>query len=356
MNPSQLPLVAITGMGRGESPQPGAALVQSLRRRWPDLRMAGLAYDALESGIYAPGHPEVSFTMPYPFCGSGPLLGRVDEIRASFPFTVLIPTLDAELEPWLAIEPELRRRGISTLLPTRASLRARRKQDLAGVAEAAGVKAPRTLAFYDPAEAAAAAGSFGGMVMVKGSLYEATQAVGPAEVHHQSARLLAEWGGPILIQEIVEGVELDLLALGDGSGGMRGRCGIRKLVVSSKGKGYAGVTIHDDALEGAASALVRELQWLGPVEFEFIRSQSGDLYLIEINPRFPAWADFPAAVGCNLAAGALQQLLGWPVDPLPDLPAGKLFIRHCLDVVCDAEEFGHMAVEGCTLPSISLRS
>ncbi len=142
--------------------------------------------------------------------------------------------------------------------------------------------------------------------------------------------------------------------MGDEEGGILGSCAIRKLIVSSRGKGYAGVTVEDRTLNEAVVALMAELKWLGPVEFEFMRSPREGFYLIEINPRFPAWADFPAAIGCNLAAVAVQQLLGRPVDTISRPPAGKMFLRHNTDIVCDAEEFSRLASEGCSQPDYNL--
>ena len=46
-------VVAVTGLHRGDSPQPGAAVITSLRRRYPELRIVGLSYDPMESSIYS---------------------------------------------------------------------------------------------------------------------------------------------------------------------------------------------------------------------------------------------------------------------------------------------------------------
>ena len=54
--------IAVTGMHRGENPQPGAAVVASLRRRFPALRIIGLSYDPLESSLFGsgPDHPDAA--------------------------------------------------------------------------------------------------------------------------------------------------------------------------------------------------------------------------------------------------------------------------------------------------------
>lgn len=342
-------LVAITGLGRGESPQPGFAVAASLRRRWSGLRIAGLAYDAMESGLYAGDLLEAAFTIPYPSCDKEILLARIDEIRRDFPFTVLLPTLDAELETLIALAAPLAARGVQTMLPDAGSLQARSKQNLATVAGAAGVSIPATIAASDPREAVEAAIAIGTPVMVKGPFYEAYRADSPQAAGAHAARILAEWGGPVLIQQRITGEEFDLLALGDGQGGMMGSCAVRKLVVSARGKGYAGITVEDPDLRRAARRLIRELNWRGPLELEFLRDRQGVFHLIEINPRFPAWADFPAALGCNLAAAAVQQLLGREIESLAAVPTGKIFLRHSVDLVCDSIELGTLATEGRVL-------
>ncbi len=345
MSFSHLPLLAITGLGRGENPQPGAAVLASLRRRWPNLRAAGLVYDALESGVYAQDCPEAAFTLPYPSCGASAFLARLDEIRKEFPFEALIPTLDAEIQPLLSLRGELSRRGVLAMLPDEEAFQSRHKQNLPILAAKAGVHVPKTHIANTAEEAELLAAAMG-PVMIKGPFYEAVRVTHPARARAQAAHVLAEWGGPVLVQEIIEGHEFNFLAVGDGRGGMLGSCALRKLVVSTLGKGYAGMTIFDANLRETAEALMHTLQWTGPLEFEFIRDRHGDFYLIEINPRFPAWADFPAAVGSNLAVAALEQLLEWPATPVPEVPSGKMFIRHSQDIVCDSADFAQLVGEG----------
>ena len=73
--------VAITGLQRGDNPQPGAAIVRSLRRTL-EVEIVGLVYDAYESGIYVEGGVDSAHVMPYPTCGAAAWLGRLDEVRA----------------------------------------------------------------------------------------------------------------------------------------------------------------------------------------------------------------------------------------------------------------------------------
>ena len=75
------PCIAVSGLHRGENPQPGAGIIRSLRRHFPDARIVGLSYDVMESGIYAEGGPDEVHLMPYPAAGGPALLHRIDAIR-----------------------------------------------------------------------------------------------------------------------------------------------------------------------------------------------------------------------------------------------------------------------------------
>ena len=52
------PRIAVSGLNRGDNPQPGSGIIRSIRRAFPDATIIGLAYDAMESGIYVEGGPD----------------------------------------------------------------------------------------------------------------------------------------------------------------------------------------------------------------------------------------------------------------------------------------------------------
>jgi carbamoyl-phosphate synthase large subunit len=69
--------------------------------------------------------------------------------------------------------------------------------------------------------------------------------------------------------------------------------------------------------------------------------------LIEINPRFPAWCDFPSTLNCNLPAAALELALGWqPREPLRRATPGKFFIRHAIDMTGDLRDLAALTTTG----------
>jgi len=124
---------------------------------------------------------------------------------------------------------------------------------------------------------------------VKGQFYDAQIVKNPQEAIHAFNNLAAEWGIPVLVQRLVKGEEYNLTAVGDGNGNILGSIMMKKMAVTDKGKAWAGVSIYDQSLHELSAAIVKELQWRGPLEVEIMRTQQGKYQLIEINPRFPAW-------------------------------------------------------------------
>ena len=88
--------VAVTGLHRGDNPQPGAAVIRSLRRQFPNIRVVGLSYDPLESGLYSQDIDRVdaAYLLPFPMKGPDMLLERILNIHTKENFQLLIPCLD----------------------------------------------------------------------------------------------------------------------------------------------------------------------------------------------------------------------------------------------------------------------
>jgi carbamoyl-phosphate synthase large subunit len=70
------------------------------------------------------------------------------------------------------------------------------------------------------------------------------------------------------------------------------------------------------------------------------------VWLIEINPRFPAWVYFATGVGVNLPAQVVKQALGLPVDKRREYETGKLYIRYTEEKIVDMTVFQNMVTSG----------
>ena len=97
-------VVAVTGLNATDNPAPGVGVIRALRKSaLPDERFVGLAYDALDPGIYAREIVPDVFLLPYPSQGMQPFLSRLNYIQECCGIDVIIPTLDAELPAFIGV-------------------------------------------------------------------------------------------------------------------------------------------------------------------------------------------------------------------------------------------------------------
>jgi len=338
--------VAITGLHRGENPQPGCGIIRALRRARKDLRIAGLVYGPYESGAYDSSLVDSVYTIPYVAAGTDVFFQRLDEIGEAEGIDIFFPTLDAEIEPLVASADGWAERSVVPVLPDERAFKARAKANLSGLCKRAGCPCPVTRVIEDLSPLGRETGRLERPVYVKGRHYGARLVGDPASLFREACRTAADWGWPILLQERITGEEINVAGVGDGKGNCSELVSLRKCLVSADGKGYGGVTIVNRELDGLSRSLIEDLRWRGPFELEFVRAPSGELFLIEMNPRFPAWIELAAALGCNLPAAALALFLGEAFPDLRPCPAGKFFIRHSVDLCGEVGDLGELSTTG----------
>lgn len=341
------PAIAITGINSIDNPAPGTGVARSLREAqdYP-TRLIGLAYDATEPGLYMDWLFDRRYIMPYPSAEPEVLLERLGQIQQQFGLDCVIPNFDVELPLYIRCAPALAAMGIRTYLPTKAQFALRNKAKLTEVASDFGLRCPQTVTVTSAQELQQATTDLGFPLMIKGPYYKAYRVFSQEEALSRFHALAAEWGFPILVQQIVQGIELNLVGVGDGQGGHLGLVAIKKMSVTELGKIWSGLTIHHPGLISAAEAFLQQTQWKGPFELECIADRQGTVYLIEINPRFPAWIYFATGVGINLPARLVQAAMGVPVPPPPAYPAGKLFMRYTYELVTDATPLQTLVTHG----------
>ena len=338
--------VGVSGINAVDNPGPGIGVARSLKEAADfKVKIVGLAYDAMEPGIYMDWVVDQSFIMPYPSGSSEAYIDRLLYIRREHGLDVVVPNLDAELPFYIKYAGRLADEGIRTFLPTNAQFRLRSKDRLVELAEKMGIGVPKTEVVHSQAMLGEALEKVGLPAMVKGCFYKAYIAHTAQEAASHFNDLVAEWGYPVIVQEVVKGDELNVVGLGDGEGQSLGMVGIKKIWVTALGKMWTGVTIKHARMSAVAEAFVRACRWRGPFELECI--VAGDnVYLIEINPRFPAWVYTATGVGVNLPAQLLRCSLGLPTVPPTDYAAGKLMVRYSYDLVTDITPFHAIAARG----------
>ena len=349
--------IAVTALNATDNPGPGVSVLRSLREV-PGFRghLVGLAYDSLDPGVYARDIADDVFLLPYPSQGRDALLQRLRYIKDRVGLDAVIPTLDSELDSFIDIEPQLREMGVGLFLPTREQLRLRAKARLAELGQVAGIRAPTTRTISDPAELYRLHEAMPFPVFLKGQYYGARIAHGPDEAVGAWHAIVARWGLPVIAQAAVRGEEYNVVAVGDGYGGMVGAVPMKKTFLTDKGKGWAGVAIKDPTLIDLTRRFMEATRWRGPCEVEVMRDERGQYHLLEINPRFPAWTFLSAGAGMNLPWAVARLALGMPVVPMEDYRVGTMFVRISLDQIADISELQRLSATGELLgsPALSL--
>jgi carbamoyl-phosphate synthase large subunit len=338
--------VGVSGINAVDNPGPGVGMAKSVKEWNPNAKIVGLAYDPMEPGVYMKWLIDKSYLMPYPSQGADSFIQRLLYIKENYGLDAVIPTLDAELPIYIEYAQRLKELGIANFLPTKEQFRLRSKEKLTEVAQRIGIKAPKTFSVVDYPSLAEALKEVGYPAMVKGLFYKAYKVYTYDEAVEKFNEIVAQWGYPVLVQQVVNGEEINLVGVGDGEGGHFGFLNIKKLWITQLGKIWTGVTIRNPKMLSAAENFVREYRWRGAFELECIYTPEGDLYLIEINPRFPAWVYFATGAGVNLPARLLMAALGEEPPRDWDYEVGKLYVRFSDDFVTDMSLFQRISTYG----------
>lgn len=339
--------IALSGLNNIDSPGPGIPVIRGLRdSKSIEARIIGLVYDNLEPGPYMHDLVDKSYKVPYPSDGVEPFLERIRYIHEIEKIDVLIPNFDSELFTFMKSEKTLLKMGIRTFLPTLQQFEERHKSNLQEYGIKYGVKVPYSEPITNMESFRAIRDKFEFPVVVKGKFYEAYIANDMEQVSMYFNKIAAKWGLPIVIQEFVRGTEVNVIALGDGKGKTIGAVPMRKTYITDKGKAWGGITLEDPGMMDLTHKIISQTKWRGGMELELIRTPNNELYMIEINPRLPAWVYLAVAAGQNLPEALVKLAMDMPVAPYTKYDIGKMFIRYSFDLICDLNEFEKLSIKG----------
>jgi carbamoyl-phosphate synthase large subunit len=256
----------------------------------------------------------------------------------------LIPTLDVEMPVMVWLAARLAKAGVATLLPSAEALRAVAKPQLSSLAPR-GFTLPRTLPVPWPDALHHIGRALGTPFLVKGPLADAKLVRNEEEARVAAMRLAATWGYPLIAQEFIEGQEFGVAAVADRRHRVAGVVAVKKEIRTVNGNTWGGTSVVDAELTALARRFARALAWVGPFELEVIRHPRRGLFLIEVNPRFPAWVYLSAGAGANLPWAAVRLARGETVAPLTTRP-GAFYVRMAWDALAPVERMAELAVDG----------
>lgn len=339
--------IAVSGLNNIDSPGPGMPVIRALRESTlGKSRIIGLAYENLEPGAYMHDWVDKTYRMPYPSEGSDALTERLLAINRTENIDVLIPNFDSELFAFMKAEKTLAGHGIRTFLPTLAQFEERHKSNLPAFGKKYGVSVPESEALTSPEGIKKLGDTYGYPLLVKGKFYDAWIAYDLHQALMYYGKIAAKWGLPVIIQQFVKGTEVNVVALGDGQGRTIGAVPMRKQYITDKGKAWGGITLDEPGMLSLTRKLIADTKWRGGMELELIRTEEGELYLIEINPRLPAWVYLATGAGQNLPEALVRMALGETVQAFSGYQSGLMFIRYSWDMICNLSDFEKLSTLG----------
>ena len=340
-------VIAVTALNAIDSPGPGVAVIRAIRDcKDIKARIIGLSYEALEPGLYMHDLVDKTYQIPYPSGGTDSLLSRLKYIHSKEKINLIIPNFDAELHNFIKLSPKLAEMGIRTFLPSLDQYDVRDKINLQKFGKKHQFLVPEDKLIHEFSEIKKMEKEIDFPIVVKGKFYDAIVARNLDQVEKAYYKISAKWGLPIILQEFIKGTEINIAILGDGKGNAISIVPMRKLYITDKGKAWAGISLEDQRLIELGQQFVKATNWPGGCELEVMLTDKGEPYIMEVNPRFPAWIYLTAAAGQNQPALLVKMAMGQEIKPLKQYSSGKMFIRYAWDLITDISEFQQISGMG----------
>jgi diaminopimelate decarboxylase len=318
--------IYISGLYSGTNPQPGVGVARSLRDAYPQATLVGVEYSNRSSGIHWPDLDELWLQRPWEELHLPEYERRIKEALDGG--ALWVSGVDLEIM-WLAsIFPE----GHPNLLtPPRGAL-----QKIAKPAVEAHkglpVRVPTFISTeHSDWELHAFCRRHDWKVWLKGPYYEAVRTPAWDTFEVVRAALSKAWSTErLFLQTHVTGYE-ESVCFAAYRGRLLDCVHMRKRELTEEGKTWAGdVTEVPAEFSDPLRRIVEELNWTGGAELEMVRDAEGQLWLLECNPRFPAWIHGSTIAGHNLPAVMVEAATG--VAARRPTPFGEEFTRVVLEI------------------------
>ena len=317
--------IGVTGIHVASGPKSGAVVLKELAIHKSIRPFALVDYPqtcALGWSDFVAG----VFMVPQGIAGEETYAKRLEQICRNLRLDAVLPCDDEDVLCLAGISQRLSERSVATLLPSPDVVEAVKKERLGLTLAALGIESPPQIRIDSLDEAADARLTF--PAVVKGRLIYAYLAKNRRELIGFVEKLAAVWGFPVVLQEFRDGAEFSVAAVADRQSNLRGVCAIRKQGISEQGKTWRAVTIEPSAFLHKVSDAIEGLRWAGPMEIEFIAdSDGGNPFVIEINPRLPAWIPVSRHAGADLAKLVADLCTDEAVDDLIEARPGVCFAR-----------------------------
>lgn len=298
--------IRITGLGSGADPDPGIGVAACLRDGFPEAKLVGHEHSYRAAGLHLPVFDQVSVRRPWSELSLDDLAVEYDDYLTGG--HLVISTIDLEVY-WLASR--LGHRWGLLVPPVRAFKAC--VKPLHGAAESLGFHIPETI-LLDASQSAVHAflRQHGPRTWLKGAYAKATRVPCWEALPAAIAQLRRSGAaGPLHLQRDVQGLH-EAIAFGAYEGRLLDAVHIAKHEMTAEGKTLSGTRrVLAEDLAVRLRRFVGATDWHGGGELELIREAITDrLWLVDVNPRFPAWIHGGALLGVNLPARLIEAATG----------------------------------------------
>ena len=303
--------IYVSGLYAGGNPQPGVSIVRSLRLGYPQATLVGVEYSNRVSGIHFDELDELWIQRPWGELDLDAYSAKVREVLDGGAMWISGSDLEAM---WLASQfPD----GHPNLLAPPMSGIKRITKPVVEAASGLPIRIPPYLSTeHSDWDLHAFCREHNWRVWVKGPYYDASRAPTWDAFTAIRAALGSVWSTEkLFLQAHVSGHEESVM-LAAYQGELLDAVSMRKRDITPEGKTWAGDVsdVPADFME-PLRRMVRDTNWTGGGELEMMRDASGQLWMIEMNPRFPAWVHGATIAGRNLPALLVQAASGVRAEP-----------------------------------------
>jgi diaminopimelate decarboxylase len=318
--------IYVSGLYCGGNPQPGVGIIRSLRQGYPNATLVGVEYSNRISGIHYEEIDDLWIQRPWDELNLDAYAERVRQALDDGGLWISGSDLEAM---WLA---DLFPGGHPNLLaPPMGALKRITKPAVEG-AKGLPVQIPTFISTeHSDWDLHKFCREQNWRVWLKGPYYDAARTPTWDTFEAVRSALKNVWSTErLFLQGHVSGYEESVM-LSAHEGELLGAVSMRKRDITPEGKTWAGdISEVPSEFMIPLRKMVKDLSWTGGGELEMVRDASGQLWLLEMNPRFPAWVHGATIAGHNLPALLVQGATGCEANPAPLL--SEEFTRVVLEV------------------------
>lgn len=298
--------IYISGLYSGTNPQPGIGIARSLRMAYPEATLVGVEYSNRSSGIHWTDFNELWLQRPWEelnFDHYGTLIRDALDSGALW-----ISGIDLEIM-WLAsLFPE----GHKNLLTPLPGALQKISKPAVEAHKGLPVRIPKFISTQKcDWELHAFCRQHDWKMWLKGPYYEAVR-TSSWDVFERVRTLLARaWSTErLFLQAHVTGYE-ESVCFCAYQGELISCVHMRKRELTEEGKTWAGdVSEVSEEFSVPLRRIVKDLNWTGGAELEMVRDAEDRFWLLECNPRFPAWIHGATIANRNLPALMVERATG----------------------------------------------